>query len=73
MHVNRLHSKQGNRPESRLFYFHGKGQLVFDSYPQPPFFKAVALPTEPPSQGSNHTSYAVSSRGFRTGLFDAEE
>ena len=55
--------KQGNEPESTLFYFHRKKATYsrWDSNPRPPAFKAVALPTEPPrqpSQGSNHTSYA---------------
>ena len=41
-----------------------KRLLRWDSNPQPPAFKAVALPTEPPRQpswlgsNSNHTSYA---------------
>ena len=55
--------KQGNKPESPLFYFHGEKKWLFkwDLNPQPPAFKAVALPTEPLRQlsllGSNHTSY----------------
>ena len=63
VHVNLdFNGKQGNKPESPLFYFHRKKAAQVGNDPRPPAFKAVALPTEPPRQpswlGSNHTSYA---------------
>ena len=41
-------ARQRNEPESPIFYFHRKKRLLrWDSNPQSPAFKAVALPTEP--------------------------
>ena len=49
--------KQGNKPKKERLLIN---KWVLNS--QPPAFKGVALPTEPPRQpswlGSNHTSYA---------------
>ena len=48
MNLDFIKGKQGNKPESPLFYFHGKRLLRWDLNPRPPAFKAVALPSEPP-------------------------
>ena len=56
--------KQGNEPENpnSFIFSYKKGSSGGIPNPQPPAFKAVALPTEPWRQpswlGSNHTSYA---------------